>query len=145
MSGLDRHERLFVSTAFSIQIVLLVFFALRKWRYDTAILYGRIVFLLAVPAVIVSLIILKAGKPWQFWFGGFLFATWAIFAYIVDFASPVAWRSPIYWPVFIPYVLLYASSLMFYWFPLGNIQRPLWFIYAVLFVISTILNISSHF
>lgn len=36
MFGLDRHERLFVSTAFSIQIVLLVFFALRKWKFDTA-------------------------------------------------------------------------------------------------------------
>ena len=55
MSGLDHYERLFVSTAFSIQIVLLVFFALRKWKFDTAMQIGWIVFALAVPAVIVSL------------------------------------------------------------------------------------------
>jgi hypothetical protein len=145
MSGLDRHDRLFVSAAFSIQIVLLVFFALRKWKFDAAIQYGWIIFALAVPAVIVSLVLLIGGKSWYFWLAGFLYAAWSIFGYIVDIARPVEWRSPINWPIFIPYVLLYASSLMFYWWPLGNIQRPLWFIYAVLFVISTILNISSHF
>jgi hypothetical protein len=77
--------------------------------------------------------------------GRVLYAAWAIFGYVVDIARPAGWRSPILWPVFIPYVLLYfLSSLMFYWWPLGNIQRPLWFVYAVLFGISTILNISSH-
>lgn len=145
MSELDRNDWLFVGTAFSIQIILLVFFALRKWRYDTAIQYGWIVFALALPAVIVSLVFLIGGKSWQFWFAGFLFTAWAIFGYINDIARPVEWRSPIYWPVFVPYVLLYLSSLMFYWFPLGNIYRPFWFIYAALFVVSSILNVSSHF
>lgn len=144
MSGLDRYDRLFVFTSFFIQIVLLVFFALRKCKFDTAMHFGWIVYALAAPAVIVSLVLLVGGKPWYLWLAGFLYAAWAILGYVVDIARPVAWRSPILWPVFIPYVLLYLSSLMFYWWPLGNIQRPLWFIYTVLFVISTILNISSH-
>jgi hypothetical protein len=144
MSGLDRYDRLFVFVAFSMQIVLLVFFALRKWKFDIAMQFGWLVYALAVPAVIVSLVLLIAGKPWQFWLGGFLYAAWAILGYVVDIARPVAWRSPILWPVFVPYVLLYLSSLMFYWWPLGNLQRPLWFIYGVLFAISTILNITSH-
>jgi len=62
MSGLDRYEQLFVSTVFSIQIVLLVFFALRKWMFDTAMQIGWIVFALAVPAVIVSLVLLIGGN-----------------------------------------------------------------------------------
>jgi hypothetical protein len=33
---------------------------------------------------------------------------------------------------------------MFYWFPLALIQRPLWFVYAVLFSASSVLNITSH-
>ena len=144
MSGLDRYDRLFVFAAFFIQIVLLVFFALRKWKFDTAMQFGWIVYALAVPAVIVSLVLLIGGKPWHLWLAGFLYAAWAILGYVVDIARQVEWRSPILWPVLIPYVLLYLSSLMFYWWPLGNIQRPLWFIYAVLFVISTILNITSH-
>ena len=144
MSGLDRFDNLFVVTAFFIQIVLLIFFALRKWMFDTAMQLGWIVYALAVPALIISVLLLMNGKSWYFWLGGFLYTAWAILGYIVDVARPVAWRSPVYWPVFIPYVLLYLSTMMFYWFPVGNVYRPLWFVYAVLFVISTILNISSH-
>ncbi len=144
MSGLDRADRLFVLTSFFIQIVLLVFFALRKWKFDTAMQFGWIVYALAVPAVVVSLMLLLARKPWYLWLAGFLYAAWAILGYVVDIVRPVAWRSPILWPVFIPYILLYLSSLMFYWWPLGNIQRSLWFIYAGLFVISTMLNVFSH-
>lgn len=144
MSDLDRFDNLFVFSAFFIQIVLLIFFALRKWMFDTAMQVGWIVYALAVPALIISVLLLMNGKSWFLWLGGFLYTTWAILGYIVDVARPVAWRSPVYWPVFIPYVLLYLSTMMFYWFPLGSLSRPLWFVYAVLFVISTILNITSH-
>ena len=144
MSGLDRFDNLFVVPALFIQIVLLIFFGLRKWMFDTAMQVGWIVYALAIPALIISVILLINGKDWYLWLGGFIFSAWAILGYIVDEARPVPWRSPIMWPVFIPYVLLYLSSMMFYWWPLANIYRPLWFVYAVLFVISTILNISSH-
>ncbi|MCB9135504.1 MAG: hypothetical protein H6636_08760 [Anaerolineales bacterium] len=69
---------------------------------------------------------------------------WAVFGYVVDIAHPVEWRSPIFWPVFLPYVLLYMATLMFYWWPLAIIQRPLWYVYAGLFLVSTYLNVSSH-
>jgi hypothetical protein len=141
---MDRYDRLFVVTAFSIQGVLLIYFAIRKWNYEAAMRWGWIVFALAIPAVIVSLIILRAGSPWYLWLGGFIYGAWAVFGYFVDIARPVSWRSPIYWPVWIPYVGLYMSGLMLYWWPLGTIQRRLWFIYAGLFVISTILNVTSH-
>ena len=144
VSDLDRFDNLFVFTAFFIQIVLLIFFALRKWMFDTAMHVGWIVYALAVPALIISVLLLMNGKSWYFWLGGFLYTAWAILGYFVDVARPIAWRSPVYWPVFIPYVLLYLSTMMFYWFPVGNLSRPLWFVYAVLFVISTILNITSH-
>ena len=43
-----------------------------------------------------------------------------------------------------PYVTLYLSTVMFYWWPLGLIDRRLWFAFLALFIISTILNITSH-
>lgn len=144
MSELDRYDSMFIFVSFLIQIILLIYFAFRKWNFETAMQFGWIVYALALPAFIVSLLLIFGSKPWYLWIAGFLYAAWAIFGYIVDIARPVVWRSPILWPVFIPYILLYLSSLMFYWWPLANIQRPLWFIYAVLFVISTILNITSH-
>lgn len=141
---MDNYDRLFVFTAFFIQIVLLVYFAIRKWDFDLAMQWGWLVYALALPAVIVSLVLLIAGKPWYLWAAGFLYVVWAIFGYVVDIARPIAWRSPVYLPVLLPYVLLYLASQMFYWWPLGTIQRSLWFIYAVLFVVSTIFNVSSH-
>ena len=43
-----------------------------------------------------------------------------------------------------PYVTLYLVTLMFYWWPLGLLGRPLWYAFGALFVMSTILNVTSH-
>ena len=141
---MDRYDRLFVSTAFIIQGLLLIYFALRKWNFDQAMHWGWIIYTLAVPAVAVSVILLAGHKPWSLWLAGFLYAAWAGFGFIFDIAHPIAWRAPIYMPVFLPYVLLYMGCQMFYWFPLANIHKPLWYIYALLFIACTVLNISSH-
>jgi hypothetical protein len=34
--------------------------------------------------------------------------------------------------------------VMFYWWPVAILSRPLWTVYAALFVASTLLNIFSH-
>ena len=145
MTTIDRTDRLFVFAAFLIQVVLVIFFALRTWNLTAALRLGWIVYALAIPALAVSIHLMRAGRPWFVWLAGFLYGAWAVFGYLVDVARPLEWRSPILWPVFLPYVLLYLSSLMFYWWPLATIRRPLWFVYAVLFLVSTVLNVSSHF
>ena len=145
MTTMNRLDRLFVFAAFLIQVVLVIFFALRTRNLTAALRVGWIVYALAIPAVAVSILLMRAGRPWFVWLAGFLYGAWAVFGYLVDVARPLEWRSPILWPVFLPYVLLYLSSLMFYWWPLATIQRQLWFVYAVLFLVSTVLNVSSHF
>jgi hypothetical protein len=145
MTTMNRTDRLFVFAAFLIQVVLVIFFALRTWNLTAALRLGWIVYALAIPALAVSIYLMRAGRPWFVWLAGFLYGAWAVFGYLVDVARPLEWRSPILWPVFLPYVLLYLSSLMFYWWPLATIRRPLWFVYAVLFLVSTVLNVSSHF
>lgn len=147
LPGLSRSDALFAGTALLIQLVLVGFFALRTWFFDTAMEFGWVVYVLAVPAVLVSLVLIRSGRSWHLWVAGFLFAAWAAFGYYVDIASPVEWRVPILWPVLVPYVVLYLGAQMFYWFPLGRLGPPgrrLWFAFAVLFVISTSLNIASH-
>ena len=145
MTTMNRKDRLFVFAAFLIQVVLVIFFALRTWNLTAALRLGWIVYALAIPALAVSIYLMRAGRPWFVWLAGFLYGAWAVFGYLVDVARPLEWRSPILWPVFLPYVLLYMSSLMFDWWPLATIRRPLWFVYAVLFLVSTVLNVSSHF
>ena len=36
------------------------------------------------------------------------------------------------------------TTCMFYWFPLALVSKPLWYVYAVLFIVSTLLNVTSH-
>ncbi|MFC1588300.1 hypothetical protein ACFL54_08315 [Planctomycetota bacterium] len=142
--GLDQRETLFVAWAFLFQIILIAHFSLRKWSFDFCLEYGWIVYALSVPAVVLSVYLLLGGKEWSFWLGGFIYLTWAVLGYTIEYTLEIKWRNPIYWPIFGPYVLLYLSTVMFYWWPLALIRRPLWFVYALMFIISTILNIISH-
>lgn len=145
MFTLSGQEKLYVVTAFTFQLLLLVHFILRKWVFDRYIYqFGWIVYALALPAAIVSIVLLHQGAEWWMWTGGFLYLIWAVFGYVVEYKLGIAWRSPIHWPVFGPYIFLYLSTTMFYWWPLARVGKPLWYAYAVLFVIATILNISSH-
>jgi hypothetical protein len=141
---MDKYDRIFVITAFGIQLVLLIYFILRKANFDFALRWGWIVYALTIPALVVSVLMLRSGKSISFWLGGLLLTAWGLFGYIIDIAKPISWRSPPYLPVFIPYVLLYLSAQLFYWFPVGMIQRGFWYFYAVLFVASTYFNITSH-
>ena len=144
MFGFDNLEILFVVSAFLFQIALILHFAIRKWRFDLAMSYGRLVYALSIPAVFVSVILLLGGKTWSLWVSGFLFLVWAIFGYTIEYTKGIQWRNPIRWSIFGPYVFLYLATVMFYWWPLGLVSKPLWGVYAVLFTVSTILNVTSH-
>lgn len=144
MFGLDNLETLFMVSAFLFQIVLTIHFALRKWRFDLAMRYGPIVYTLSVPAVAVSILLLLGGETWSLWLSGFIYLVWAIYGYTVEYVKKIEWRNPICWPIFGPYVFLYLATVMFYWWPLGLVSKPLWYVYAVLFIVSTTLNVTSH-
>ncbi len=140
----DILETLFVVSSFLFQLILIFHFILRKWQFDLAIRYGRLVYALSIPAVGLSTLILLGGKSWSFWLSGFVYLIWAIFGYTVEYVLRIQWRSPARWSILAPYVILYLATVMFYWWPLALIYKPLWYGYAVLFVISTFLNVSSH-
>ena len=143
--NLDKLDKLFVVWAFLFQIVLIVHFALRKPFLESyAAKYGWIVYALCIPAAAVSIFLLRGGKSWSFWLGGFLFLVYAVFGYWVDYVGQIPFRNPLRMSIAFPYVFLYLATVMFYWWPLGLLNRRLWFAYAILFVIATILNIASH-
>jgi len=144
MSGLDNYEILFIANAFLVQLVLIVHFALRKWRFDLAIRYGRIVYALSVPSAILSFIILRSGKEWALWLGGFIYLAWAVFGYTVEYVKNIEWRNALRWSILVPYVILYLATVMFYWWPLGLVYKPLWYAYTILFLVSTYFNVTSH-
>lgn len=144
MADLDTMETLFVAAAFIFQAILIVHFALRKWRFALAIRYGPVVYGLSMLAALVSILLLLNGMAWFFWFSGFLYLIWSLFGYVVEYRLKIQWRNPPRWAILGPYVFLYLATTMFYWFPLARISPPLWYVVAVLFVISTVLNVTSH-
>lgn len=145
MFGSGGLEVIFVIWSFLIQFVLIVHFALRKWFFERYTWkYGWIVYALSIPAVFVSLALLLGGKPWGLWLGGFIFLVWAAYGYRVDYVKQIRWRNPIRMCIAGPYVTLYLATIMFYWCPLGLVSRSLWYAYALLFVISSALNLTSH-
>lgn len=144
MSGLDSLETLFVACAFLFQLILIVHFVLRKWKFDFTMRYGWIVYALSIPAAAASILLLLSDKSWPLWLGGFIYLIWATYGYTVEYVRRIQWRNPIRWSVFGPYVTLYLATVMFYWWPLGLLSKPLWYVYAALFIISTVLNVTSH-
>jgi len=143
--GMDKLDKLYVIWAFLFQVILIVHFAIRKPLFESYTeKYGWIVYALCIPAAIISIILLRGGKSWHYWLGGFLFVIYAIFGFWIDFVAKIQFRNPLKISVVIPYVLLYLATVMFYWWPLWPLSRLLWGVYLVLYVIATILNITSH-
>lgn len=145
MRDLDRLDWLFVIWAFLFQVMLIVHFAIRKRLFESYTMkYGWIVYALCIPAAVISVILLASGKSWAFWLGGFLCVVFAAFGYWADYVKGIPWRTPFRPSVGVPYVILYLATVMFYWWPLRILSQPLWVAYTVLYVIATVLNITSH-
>ena len=145
MSKLDKLDWLFIVWAFFFQVVLIVHFAVRKRLFESYTLrYGWLVYALCIPAAVISIVLVVRGKSWYFWLGGFLFVIYAAFGTWIDYVQGIQWRNPLRASIMVPYVLLYLSTVMFYWWPLYRLSRPLWIAYGVLYVIATVLNVTSH-
>lgn len=144
MFGLDTLDTLFVAFAFLFQIALIIHFAVRRWAFDTAVRFGPAVYALGIPALALSVAQITAGKSWTLWLAGVLCAVWSLFGYYVEYVRRIDWRSGGHAAVFAVYIFLYLATVMFNWWPLVNLYRPLWYVYAVLFILATILNVTSH-
>lgn len=144
MLNMDNYQILFLVNAFLFQLILMIHFSLRRWRFELVMRYGWIVYALSIPYAIASLFILRGGEPWALWLGGFIYLVWAIYGYIVEYVKKIEWRNAVRWPILVPYIILYLATVMFYWWPIAHIYKPLWYVYSILFIISTYLNVTSH-
>jgi len=144
MPNLNNYQILYVLNAFLVQLILIAHFALRKWRFDQAMRHGWMVYAFCIPSVILSIFLLRLGVSWSLWMGGFVYLAWALFGYSVEYILGMEWRNSLRWSILVPYVVLYLATVMFYWWPLALIYKPLWYAFAFLFFIGTYLNVTSH-
>jgi hypothetical protein len=144
MDGLNTLEKLFILNALCFNLALLIHFGTRKWHFDWAMRYGWIIYALSIPSALLSMLLLLNHEQWFYWVGGLIYLVWAAFGYYVEYIKRIEWRFALRWSILVPYVSLYLGTVMFYWWPLARIYKPLWYIFAALFVVNTILNVASH-
>jgi hypothetical protein len=136
---------LFVAFAFISQALLIFNFATLKWKPTIQRKWGWIVYAAGLIALPLAILFLIREQTRYFWLAFALFTIWAMFGYVIDTLRPINWRNPIRWQIFVPYLVLYISTQFAFWIPLWFIWPGYWIIYAVLYTMSTVLNISTHF
>lgn len=138
------------ATAFMIfgigtQLVLVAFFAARRWVPDRALTYGRIAYSVAGLGLPVGVWLAIDGQSWRLWTGPLILALWAACGATLDVWRKVEWRDPIVPRFFAPFVSLYFVAQMLLWWPLLDVAYGAWTVFTVLFVVNTALNLSGHF
>lgn len=127
------------------QALLLAFFAARTWAPQAAARLGWVVYACAGLGLPLAVWLLVDGQSWELVVGPVLTAVWALLGATVDLWRPRQWRTPpVRWRVFLPYLMLFFWGQMFLWWPLWDIERAVWALFLVLFVLSTVLNIRGH-
>lgn len=148
---MDLELTTFVAFAISSQLILLAFFAARRWQPQLAERYGWVAYGFGLLGLAIGIGLAAVGAPWQLFVGPILFAVWAAYGAWVDLFRRIEWRPmagpkrPIQWNFVGPYITLYLAAQMFLWWPMWDYWQPGWFVYLVLFVANTGLNIAGHF
>jgi hypothetical protein len=138
-------QSLFVAFAFTSQVLLIFNFATLKWKPHIQRRWGWIVYAAGMIALPLAVLFWMNGLAWYFQLAFALYMVWAIFGSIVDILKPVNWRAPIRWSIFLTYVILYIAAQFSFWIPLWFVWLGYWIVYTALYMISTVLNISTHF
>ena len=135
---------LYVGFAFLIQALLIINFTARNWNPEIERAYGWTIYALGALSVILGALMYVEDQPWFFVVPPLLYFIWAVFGYFVDLWRPIAWRNPPRWSIFVPYVGLFAGSLILFWVSMWYIGLIYWIAFGAMYVIETILNIYSH-
>ena len=145
MASQDTATLSFAAFGIASQVVLVLYFAARRWRPQAAERHGWIAYAFAAFGLPLGVLLIFGGQSWRLYAGPILLALWAALGAVVDLWRRLTWRDPIRWSVFVPYVGLYFWAQMFLWWPLWGLRRAAWLAFLVLFVVNTALNIRGHF
>ncbi len=138
-------DTVYVVVVLALQAILIIYFALRRWRAPFAFRIGWVIYALAIPLAIYAVVTVFIGqKIWHLWVGGLLFGLWALLGNTVDTGRPLKWYEPICDLPFNLYVLLYLAYQIVFWWPLSDLWKPGWYIFGALFGLATYLNVISR-
>ena len=91
-------------------------------------LLGRIIMILAIPAMAALFAFVHAGTGWLHRIGPIVFLAFVAFMTTVDYACPVEFRSPMRASILIPYLVLFFGAIFMMGFPMFRMNRTLWLV-----------------
>ena len=75
----------YTACAFGFQLLLCIHFALRRWRFSTALRWGWIVYALGLPAGLLGVYGLVSGAEWSWGVAGLLYLVWGLYGWWVEY------------------------------------------------------------
>lgn len=89
---------------------------------------GRVIMMLAIPALAAMIAFVRAGAGWRHWIGPGIFLAFVAFMISVEYVWPVEFRSPMLYSVLVPYLVLFFGAILLMGLPMFHMNRPLWLV-----------------
>lgn len=102
-------------------------------------LLGYLIIALALPATAALVAFLRGRAGWLHWIGPAVYIAFVILMIVVDYLSPVEFRSPVRAAILVPFLLLFFGAILLMGLPMFRMDRRLWLVT----VATTVLLLSS--
>jgi hypothetical protein len=105
-------------------------FLSRVWTGSRAInhLLGYGIVVLAAPATVALVALVRAGAGWRQWIGAAVYLAFVVFMVVVEYVLRVEFRSPVRYGILVPYLLLFFGSILLMGLPMFRMDRRLWLV-----------------
>jgi len=91
-------------------------------------LLGRVIMMLAIPAMAALFAFVRAGAGWLHRIGPIVFLAFVAFMTTVEYAWPVEFRSPLRASILVPYLVLFFGAIFLMGFTMFRMNRGLWLV-----------------
>jgi hypothetical protein len=135
---------LFVTSAFLMQALLILNFAVRNWRPELKRRFGHLVYVAGMSAAFVGVVFIVWGEPWFIVAAPMITSLWGVFGFWVDRVARIRWRIPRLNSILVPYLFLFMVSQFSFWIPLWYVGSRYWIAYSITYAVNTGLNLYSH-
>ena len=100
---------------------------------------GYVMIALAAPAALALIAFVRARAGWLQWIGPAVYLAFIALMIVVDYVSPIEFRSPALYRILVPYLVLFFGGILLMGLPMFRSDRGLWLVT----VASTVLLLGS--
>ncbi len=89
---------------------------------------GYVIIALAVPAAVALVGFVRARADWRQWIGPAVYLAFVALELVIDYLSPIEFRSPARPEILVPYLALFFGAILLMGVPMFRVNRPLWLV-----------------